>query len=377
MGRMRIPAVFVRGGTSKGVFFHAKDLPADPAERDRIILHALGSPDPYKRQLNGMGGGLSSLSKAVIVAPSKRPDADVDYTFAQVSVDRPVVDFVGACGNLSSAVGAFAVDEGLIRVPDGEACVRVYQTNTGKFYEARFPVKNGMAVEDGDFEMPGVGGSGARITLDYLDPGGAVTGALLPSGRVADRIEIDGLGPVEVSLVDATNAVVFLDAADLGCTGTERPEALDADARFMARMDEARRKGAVLMGLVNRPEDATLASPKVGIVAPPAAFTALDGKAYGAGDMDLTVRVISMENVHRAVPGTNGMCIAAATRIEGTIPHRFARDHAPVRIANPSGVLPVDADVARDENGGWTVNSITVYRTQRRLMEGAVLVPDA
>jgi len=377
MGRKRIPAVFVRGGTSKGVFFHKRDLPDDPAERDRIILHALGSPDPYKRQLNGMGGGLSSLSKAVIVAPSERPDADVDYTFAQVSVDQPVVDFVGACGNLSSAVGAFAIDEGLIEVPDGEACVRVYQTNTGKFYDARFAVKDGMAVEDGDYEMPGVGGSGAKITLDYLDPGGAITGALLPTGRVADRIEIDGLGPVEVSIVDATNAVVFLDAADLGRTGTERPEALDADAAFMARMDEARRKGAVLMGLANRPEDASLASPKVGIVAPPAAFTALDGREYGADDMDLTVRVISMENVHRAVPGTNGMCIAAAARIEGTIPNRMARDHAPIRIGNPSGVLPVDADVTREADGGWNVRAITVYRTQRRLMEGSVLVPDA
>jgi len=376
MARLKIPAVFIRGGTSKGVFFHARDLPDDAAERDRIMLCALGSPDPYRRQLNGMGGGLSSLSKAVVVAPSARADADLDYTFAQVSVDSPVVDFNGACGNLSAAVGAFAVDEGLIEAPDGEVRLRVYQTNTNKIYQARFAVKDGMAVEDGAFEMPGVGGTGAKITLDYLDPGGAVTGALLPSGRISDHVELDGLGRVEVSLVDATNAVVFLDAAALGCQATEDPAALDADAAFMSRMDEARRKGAVLMGMVNRPEDAPLSAPKVGIVAPPAGFTGLDGTEYAADDMDVSVRVVSMENVHRAVPGTNGMCIAAAARIEGTIVHRLARDHAPIRIGNPSGVLPVDADVAREADGGWTVRAITVYRTQRRLMEGSVLVPD-
>ena len=196
MARLKIPAVFIRGGTSKGVFFHERDLPIDAAERDRVILCALGSPDPYRRQLNGMGGGLSSLSKAVIIAPSARPDADLEYTFAQVSVDRPVVDYAGACGNLSAAVGAFAVDEGLIEAPDGEACLRIYQTNTSKIYEARFPVKDGMAVEDGAYEMPGVGGTGAKITLDYLDPGGAVTGRLLPTGQVRDHIELDGLGRV-------------------------------------------------------------------------------------------------------------------------------------------------------------------------------------
>jgi 2-methylaconitate cis-trans-isomerase PrpF len=376
MARLKIPAVFIRGGTSKGVFFHEKDLPGDPAERDRIFLHVLGSPDPYQRQLNGMGGGLSSLSKAVFVAPSERPDANVDYTFAQVSVDQPVVDYSGTCGNLSAAVGAFAVDEGLVEAPDGEACVRVYMTNTGKIYEARFPVKDGMAVDEGNFVMPGVGGSGAKVTLHYLDPGGAVTGALMPTSHERDHIEVEGLGRVEVSLIDAAGAVVFLDAADMGYEATERPEALDADPDFMSRMDEIRRKGAVQMGMTNRPEDAPLSAPKVGIVGPPAAFTALDGTEYGPDDMDLSFRVISMEKVHRAVPGTNGMCIAAAARIEGTIPHGLARNHAPIRVGNPSGVLPVDADVSREDDGRWSVRVITVYRTQRRLMEGSVLVPD-
>ena len=376
MGRLKIPAVFIRGGTSKGVFFHESDLPSDKTERNQIILHALGSPDPYKRQLNGMGGGLSSLSKVVIIDRSQHADADIDYTFAQVSINEPCVDYVGSCGNLSAAVGPFAVDEGLIDVSDGEAFIRVHMTNTGKIYNARFPVKDGLTVEQGDYVMPGVAGSGARITLDYLDPGGAITGALLPSGRVSDRIECDGLGPLEISLVDATNAMIFVDASDMGYNATERPEALDSDTEFMSRMETLRRKGAVLMGLANRVEDVTPASPKVGIIAPPRAFTALDGTAYNEDDIDLSVRVISMENVHRAVPGTLGMCIAAAARIDGTIAHRLARDHTPIRIGHPSGVTPVDADVLRDNDDNWSVRAVTVFRTQRRLMEGFVLVPD-
>ena len=374
MARRRIPAVFIRGGTSKGVFFHARDLPDAPAERDRVILQALGSPDPYHRQLDGMGGGLSSLSKAVIVERSRRPDADIDYTFAQVAVDRAVVDFAGTCGNLSAAVGPFAVDEGLIEVPDGEVTLRVHMTNPGKLYDAQFAVKDGMTVEDGDYVMPGVAGTGRRITLDYLDPGGAMTGRLLPTGAVRDEIEIDDLGRIAVSLVDATNPVVFVDAASLGRRATESPDALDADATFMARMDAIRRQGAVMMGLAERPEQAALAAPKVGIVGPPAAFRALDGTETGADEMDLSVRVVSMERVHRAVPGTNGMCVAAAARIAGTIPHARARAGSPLRIGNPSGVLPVEADVVRDADGAWQVRSITVFRTQRRLMEGAVLV---
>ncbi len=376
MARLKIPAVFIRGGTSKGVFFHKRDLPNDAADRDRVILHALGSPDPYQRQLNGLGGGLSSLSKAVIIEKSDRPDADIDYTFAQVAVDRPIVDYAGTCGNLSASVGPFALDEGLIELPDGEATVRVHITNTDKFYDARFTVKDGITLEDGDYVMPGVSGSGALITLDYRDPGGSMTGALLPTGNARDTIAIDGLGRIEVSLVDATNPVIFADAAALGREFTDRPEALDDDPVFMARMEEIRRKGAVLMGLANRPEDAALAAPKVGIVGPPQAFTALDGTDYGPDEMDLSVRIVSMERVHRAVPGTNGMCIAAGARVEATIPFDHATPHSPLRIAHPSGITPVEADVVRRNDGEWHANSVTVFRTQRRLMEGSVLIPD-
>ncbi len=375
MTRLSIPAVFVRGGTSKGVFFHERDLPKDQAARDRIILHALGSPDPYQRQLNGMGGGLSSLSKAVIIDKSAHPDADIDYTFAQVSVDRPIVDYAGTCGNLSASVAPFAIDEGLIEVADGDVTVRVHITNTDKFYDAHVTVKDGQTVEQGDYVMSGVAGSGALITLDYRDPGGAMTGRLLPTGNPRDRVYVDGLGEIDISLVDATNPVVFIAAADLTQDITERPEALEADPLFMARMDEIRRKGAVLMGLANRPEDAALAAPKVGIVGPPMTFRAIDRRSYTADDMDLSVRVVSMERMHRAVPGTNGMCIAAAARVTGTIPHSFATQGAPLRIATPSGVLPVEADVVQREDGEWFARSVTVFRTQRRLMEGSVLVP--
>jgi 2-methylaconitate cis-trans-isomerase PrpF len=375
MARLKIPAVFIRGGTSKGVFFHERDLPKDPTLRDRVILQSLGSPDPYQRQLNGMGGGLSSLSKAVIIEKSDHPDADIDYTFTQVAVDQAVVDYGGTCGNLSASVAPFAIDEGLIDVPDGKVTVRVHITNTGKFYDAHLAVKDGLAVEDGDYVMPGVSGAGALTVLEYRDPGGAMTGALLPTGNVRDRVAVDGLGEIQVSLVDATNPVVFVRAADLGQDITEQPEALEQDPLFMARMDEIRRKGAVLMGMVNRPEDAGLAAPKIGIVGPPAAFQAIDGSDFGADEMDLSVRVISMERLHRAVPGTNGMCIAAAARVTGTIPHELATQGSPLRIANPSGILPVEADVVQIDNGEWVARSVTVFRTQRRLMEGSVLVP--
>jgi 2-methylaconitate isomerase len=376
MARLKIPAVFIRGGTSKGVFFHERDLPKDTTLRDRVILQALGSPDPYQRQLNGMGGGLSSLSKAVIIEKSDHPDADIDYTFAQVAVDQAVVDYGGTCGNLSASVAPFAIDEGLIDVPDGKITVRVHITNTNKFYDAHLTVKDGLAVEDGDYVMPGVSGTGALTVLDYRDPGGAMTGALLPTGNVRDKVYVDGLGEIDVSLVDATNPVVFVSAADLGQDVTEQPEVLEQDPLFMTRMDEIRRKGAVLMRMVNRTEDAGLAAPKIGIVGAPAAFQAIDGSDYRADEMDLSVRVISMERLHRAVPGTNGMCIAAAARVTGTIPHDFATQGTPLRIANPSGILPVEADIFQGDDGEWIARSVTVFRTQRRLMEGSVLVPD-
>ncbi|MCG8558342.1 MAG: PrpF family protein [Hyphomicrobiales bacterium] len=376
MTQQRIPAVFIRGGTSKGVFFHARDLPPERAARDAIFLKALGSPDAYGRQLDGLGGGISSLSKAVVIEPSARDDADVDYTFAQVVVGEPIVDYSATCGNLSSAVGPFAVDEGLITAGSGEALVRVFNTNTSKLFESRFAVADGRAVTAGDFALPGVSGTGARISLDYLDPGGAMTGRLLPTGRATDRIDVPGLGEIEASLVDASNPVAFVAAADVGKTAGELPETLEADTAFMARLDAVRRAAGVAMGLGNRPEDVPLASPKIAIVAPPLDFEDLSGAAVRAGDMSIAARMISMERLHRAVPLTGAMCIAAACRIDGTIPNRLERNgNAEVGVGTPSGVIPVGAKVARNGSGDWHAEACRVFRTQRRLMEGWVLVP--
>lgn len=378
MTRRRIPATFIRGGTSKGVFFHKRDLPEDREQCDRIFLQVMGSPDRYQRQLDGLGGGLSSLSKVAIIAPSSRHDADIEYTFAQVAINAPIVDYGATCGNLSSAVGPFAVDEGLIEVANGDAVVRVFNTNTSKIYHARFPVKNGQAVETGSFVIPGVSGSGARIRLDYLDPGGAATSSLLPSGNVRDRIHVEGLGEIEISFVDATNAVVFVRASDLDCQGTESPEALDANKESMMRLDAIRRLGGVIMNLAERPEDIALTNPKVAIISAASDFTTLAGETVCAHEYDIGIRIVSMGAMHRAVTLTGAMCLAAACKIEGTITHSLMRHRSAsedIRIGNPSGVLPVGADIVRIGSNEWCANSVWVYRTQRRLMEGCVLLP--
>ncbi len=375
MDQAFIPAVFMRGGSSKGVFFHAKDLPRDRAKQDAIFLAVLGSPDPYGRQLDGMGGGISSLSKAVIIGPPTHPDADVDYSFAQVAVDRPLVDWSSNCGNLCSAVGPFAVDEGLVRAPDGEALVRIHQVNTKRLIHARFPVRGGRARTAGDFAMAGVAGTGARIRLDFLAPGGGATGALLPTGNPLDVLEHGGRH-YRATLLDAANACVFLDAREIGLSGTESPEAIEADPARMALLDALRRQAAVRMGLAATPEQAPLAIPKVAVVAPPADYRALDGTAIAAGTHEIAVRMISMERAHRAVPLTGGMALGVACRIAGTLPQLIA---APprgdeVRLANPSGILSVGADVSRRDTG-WFADSAVVFRTARRLMQGAVAVP--
>jgi len=365
MTQRRIPAVYMRGGTSRCLVFHDKDLPGPGAERDRILLAALGSPDPYGRQLDGIGGGISSLSKACIIGPSSHPDAQVDYTFAQVEVSRPVVDYKGNCGNCSSSVGPFAIDERLVPARDGVTQVRVHNTNTRKIIVAHVPVEHGEAAATGDFELAGVAGLGARIALDFLEPGGAGTGRLLPSGSV--REVIDG---VEASLVDATNAMVFVRAKDLGLTGTESPTAIDADRELTARLERIRVEAGVRMGLTG-----SAAVPKVAMIAPPTAFTGLDGVAYGPGAADVIGRVMSMGNCHRAFALTAAMCVAVAARIEGTVVHEAVGNRTgDVRLGHPSGVLPIAAAVGTKGGAPWA-EKVTVYRTARRLMEGFVRVP--
>jgi 2-methylaconitate isomerase len=373
-----VPAVFMRGGTSKGLFFHVGDLPADPADRDRLLLAALGSPDPFGRQLDGMGGGVSSLSKAAVIGPPSRPEADVDYTFAQVAVDRPVVDLGANCGNLSSAVGPFAVDQGRCPRPDGPALVRIHNTNTGGLIHARFAVRGGCAETRGDLAIAGVAGTGAPVRLDFLDPGGARTGRLLPTGRPVDEVELDGAGRFRLSLVDAANPAVFVAADELGLDGTESPDQLEARPEVMALLDRLRRLAGVSMGLAPDPEAVELANPKIAVLCPPRPFRTLDGRLVAAADHDVGVRMLSMERAHRAVPVTGALGLGVACRVAGTVAQAVAATPAtagdPVRVGSPSGVVRVAAQVVETADG-WRAESASLYRTARTLMRGEVAVP--
>jgi 2-methylaconitate cis-trans-isomerase PrpF len=377
MSQHFIPCAFYRGGTSKGMFFHARDLPSGRDEIDRILLRAIGSPDPYGRQLDGMGGGLSSLSKAVIIGPSTHPEADVDYTFVQLAVDAPVADWSNNCGNLSSAVGPFAVDEGLVRAGDGQVLVRIHQTNTRKLIHARFEVRDGMARVDGTYAIAGVAGTGACIRLDFLDPGGAVTGRLLPTGNVGDRVDLGSHGVFEVSIVDATSPIAYVDAAAFGLDGTEAPDAIEAQPGVMDRLERIRRAAGVLCGLGARDDAIGLQTPRIALVAPPRLFRALDGEKIEPGRFDIATRMISMQRAHRAIPGTGGLNLGVATQIPGSIPNRVSRPPSAdgeVRVANPSGLVSVGAVVRRDGDG-WRAESAVLFRTARRLMRGEVAVP--
>lgn len=366
MTQRRVRAVYMRGGTSRCLCFHAEDLPGPGRERDAILLAALGSPDPYGRQLDGLGGGISSLSKACIIGPSVHPGADVDYTFAQVEVRKPEVEYAANCGNCSSSVGPFAIDEKLVDIVGNPTRVRIHNTNTSKLIVAHVPVEDGEAAVRGDFELPGVAGRGARIRLDFLDPGGAATGRLLPTGRARE-----GLGAVEASLVDATNPVAFVRAADLGLAGTEPPEAIDADRALGERLQSLRAAAADRMGI---PRSASV--PMIAVVAPPRPFRGLDGRDYGPADVDVLARVISMGNCHRAFALTAAMCLGVAARVAGTVVHECLEGPAQpdVRLGHPSGVLPIDATVRARDGVPWA-ERVTVYRTARRLMEGFVRVP--
>jgi 2-methylaconitate cis-trans-isomerase PrpF len=365
VSQRKIRAVYMRGGTSRCLVFHDADLPQPGPARDRILMAALGSPDPFGRQLDGLGGGISSLSKACIVGTPSHPDAQVDYTFAQVDVRSPVVEYHGNCGNCSSAIGPFAIDERLVPAREGETVVRVHNTNTKKVIVAHVPTHDGEAVVEGDFELAGVAGRGARIALDFLEPGGAGTGRLLPTGSPRDVI-----AGVEASCVDATNPLVFVRARDLGLTAGETPQAVDANADVMARLEKIRVEAAMRMGI---PTSAS--APKIAFVAAPADYVALDGVRHAAGEYDVLARAISMGNCHRAFPLTSAMCLAVAARIEGTLVHEVARRHGgDVRLGHASGVLPLDATVTTRDGAPWA-ERVTVYRSARRLMEGFLRIP--
>jgi hypothetical protein len=377
----RVQAVFVRGGTSRALVFHRRDLPGDRAAWDPVFLAALGSPDPNGRQLDGLGGGISSLSKVAVIGPPTRADADVDYTFGQVEVTRAAVDYRGNCGNISSAIGPFAIDEGLVSAREPVTVVRIHNTNTGKLIHSHVPVEAGHALVAGDFVLDGVPGTGARIALDFVDPGGAVTGRLLPTGHAQDTLDVPGLGAVTASLVDATNPMVFVRAKDLGLDGTERPDDLDGRAGLTARLEAIRAAGAVRMGVTRTAEEATRSStavPKIALVSPPAAYRTLACAAVEPHAVDLVARMVSMGKAHRAFALTGAMCLAVAARIPGTVVQEaasLAGAAGDVRLGHASGVLPVAAAVTPGPDGGPVAQTVTVYRTARRLMEGFVLVP--
>lgn len=379
MKQLKIPAVFMRGGTSNAIVFHEKDLPRERAQWDEIFLAAIGSPDPYGRQLDGMGGGVSSLSKVCVIGPPSRPDADIDYTFAQVQVKDAAVDYSGNCGNMSSAMGPFAVDEGLIKVSGREALVRVHNTNTGKVIWSRFALDEGRSAVDGELVIPGVAGTGAPVRLEFRDPGGATTGRLLPTGNVVDTLEVPGYGKFRASLVDAANATCFLDAADLGLKGTEMPEELDRNAELLKKLAAIRIAASVAMGIGKTPEEAAAKRtvPFVGFVSPPQDAATLSGEKIFAGSVDLTARMLSNGQPHRALPLTVSLCTAVAARIAGSVVHALARPSgdaaAELRIAMPSGVLTVAAAVTRN-NGQWHAEQGAFFRTQRRLFDGYVYV---
>jgi hypothetical protein len=377
MQQRPIPAVFMRGGTSKAIMFHARDLPADRAAWEALFTAAMGSPDPYGRQLDGMGGGVSSLSKVCVLAPSERQDADIDYTFAQVQIRERRVDYKSNCGNMSSAVGPFAVDEGLVRASGDSATVRIFNTNTRKIIRATFPLDGEQARYDGDLVIPGVAGTGAAVRLDFVEPGGAATGKLLPSGKTVDRLEVPGVGPLDASLVDAANPAVFLRAADIGLAGTELPDQIEADPKIMQLIDDIRVQGAMRMGFAGDVQAArAISMPFMAFVSPRADARTLTGETVRAAEVDLTVRVVSSGQVHRALPVTISLCTAVAARISGTLVAEALSKTAgeTLRLGMPSGVLTVDADVAC-EGGVWIARAGSFYRTARRLFDGRVWVP--
>jgi 2-methylaconitate cis-trans-isomerase PrpF len=380
--QIKIPASFWRGGTSRAVFFKEEDLAAyDAPTRDLIILAALGSPDPYGRQIDGLGGGISSLSKVGIIGRGTESDPAVRFTFGQVDVERPFVDYLGTCGNMSAAVGPFAIDEGLIPAVDPVTPVRVLSTNTGKHYIAYVPVRDGQAETEGDYHIDGVPGPGARIALEFLDPGGSRGGRVLPTGHVTDTLVLADGRRVTVSLVDAAAPMVFVLAAELGATATELPQDLDGNRALQELLEDIRAHAAVHLGMaadVTQARSKVKAVPKIAMVAAPTPYHTTRGTPVEAEQVDLVSRMISMEKTHRTFAGTSSMCLAVATGIPGTVVHGIARRAFPdrVRIGHPAGIMEVGAKLA-PQGDDWRVESVTTQRTARRIMDGFIYVPQS
>ena len=375
-----IPAVFMRGGTSKALVFKHSDLPQDQDLRRQIFLAAMGSPDANGRQLDGMGGGVSSLSKVCIVGPASREDADVDYTFVQIGIRDDVVDYSGACGNMTSAIGPFAVDEGLVDAPgDGDMTVRIHATNMSKIIHARFPVQNGRAEVSGARHIIGVAASAAGIRLDFIEPGNTQGSGLLPDGRGIMRLRWPDGNSVNATLVDSANPCVFVRAEALGLSGHESPDVLDADLTALQRLEHLRRAASVKIAVATDIEQAGIIQsiPKIAIIAEPADYQTLAGENIKAASYDISVRMISMGQAHRALPVTGGLCVATAAKLANTLVADIVSvaDNKEVRIGTPSGVLDVNAVVDHALPDNPQVKQASIWRTARRLMEGLVLVP--
>ncbi|EPA93715.1 MULTISPECIES: 2-methylaconitate cis-trans isomerase PrpF [Pseudomonas] len=387
--QIKIPATYMRGGTSKGVFFSLKDLPEaaqvpGPA-RDALLLRVIGSPDPYDKQIDGMGGATSSTSKTVILSKSTKADHDVDYLFGQVSIDKPFVDWSGNCGNLTAAVGSFAISNGLVdasRIPhNGIAVVRVWQANIGKTIIAHVPITNGEVQETGDFELDGVTFPAAEVQVEFLDPaaeeeGGG--GSMFPTGNLVDDLEVPGVGTLKATLINAGIPTIFVNAEDIGYKGTELQGAINGDPKALLMFETIRAYGALRMGLISNIDEAAKRqhTPKVAFVAKPADYVSSSGKAVAAGDVDLLVRALSMGKLHHAMMGTAAVAIGTAAAISGTLVNLAAGgvERNAVRFGHPSGTLRVGAE-ASQVNGEWTVKKAIMSRSARVLMEGFVRVP--
>ena len=387
--QIRIPATYMRGGTSKGVFFSLLDLPAvaqvPGAARDALLLRVIGSPDPYEKQIDGMGAATSSTSKTVIVSKSLRADHDVDYLFGQVAIDKPFVDWSGNCGNLSAAVGSFAVSSGLVdtaRIPrNGTAVVRIWQANIGKTIIAHVPITDGAVQETGDFELDGVTFPAAEVQLEFISPAADEEGAggsMFPTGNLVDDLEVPGVGTLNVTMINAGIPTIFVNARDIGYTGAELQNDINSDPKALAMFETIRAHGALRMGLIDKLEDAAKRqhTPKVAFVAPPVAYVSSSGKPVAAQDVDLLVRALSMGKLHHAMMGTAAVAIGTAAAIPGTLVNLAAGGElrSAVRFGHPSGTLRVGAE-ARQVNGEWVVTKAIMSRSARVLMEGWVRVP--
>lgn len=373
---VKIPAVYMRGGTSKGVYLMVEDLPADPVMRDKVILDIYGSPD--SRQINGIGGADPLTSKVALIARSTRENVDVDYTFGYVGIKDATVDYEGNCGNMSSGVGPFAIQTGLVAAEDPITKVRIYNTNTKKIIVAEIPVKDGEVVTEGDYTIDGVPGSGARIVLNFLNSGGAKTGKLLPTGNVVDEITLKCGKKIRVSLVDAANPSVFVKAEDIGLTGVEMPKDTESNSEILEIMEDIRTTAAVMMGLAETKEKTGPAVPKVAFVASPKGYMTMNGTEVKVSQVDLVARTKALSVLHKAYAVTGGICVATAGLIEGTVVNEIigeqAKETGIVRLGHPSGTLDFEISLEKLSTGGWNLSKAGVSRTAKPIMDGYVYV---